>query len=315
MAEVVHPGENIRNWTGSRSEDGFPEYNVTWTVQATGKEGPAAVMAATGLPAVGSAYNFFTDADAWAFCTPYLKVKSLTPGEAKPGAKVLWEVQQKFKTLQETEVTVFTGDPLLEPPKISGSFVNRSYFYKQDHIGASIHNVAFEIVEVEGDKGYPTVRITINKPTLPLQTYSQAHNRVNDGNMWGLGLRQVKLDNISWERMPYVNNTFYFPTTFEFDINEETFDRDDIPQEGEKVLDGQWDEISGAWVNTAGANASDPADFIRMIDLNGNPMRGLLNESGNPLLNSTTLYLDTVKLYKEFNFFTLGIPSNLETGV
>jgi len=318
MAEVLAPGQSIKSWTLDRDERGHRTYNVTWHVLADGKEGPGVVMEATGLPTIGSVWNFFGELDPWAFCTPYLKVRPVKQGHASVQAgrdKTLWLVDQKFSTLPlERCNDTSIENPLAEPDQISGSFVTRSFLYDRDRNDNPIKTISFERVQVEYPRGYPTVQITQNKLSLPLSQYSEAHNSVNELSMWGLDPRTIRLDNISWERRLYATCFYYYPTTFEYDIDIDTFDLSDVPQESEMVLDGQWDETSGLWVNVAGVSqpSTDPTDYIRFIDKNGNPGRTYLNAAGNPAIDEATIaYLPKIEISDEYNFFLLGMPTTL----
>lgn len=245
MTAAVH-NSGLRVWDGGRDDQGFREFSVTNLVKTTDvMDGPYVVMNAAGLPAIGSIWNFGNDVDTWAFCQPYMRVsrhKQLTDGEKG----VWWEVTQKFSTkpisrCQDTPVE----DPLLEPQKVSGNFGKYTIEAVYDRNGNLLKSSSHEQIrgrQVEFDNNKPSVVIQQNVANLGLSTFSQMIDTVNDGPMWGLSARMIKLSNAPWERKFYGKCHIYYTRTLEFDIDYKTFDRVAL-DEGTKVLRGHW--ISG----------------------------------------------------------------------
>ena len=316
MSAAVHNGGR-RVWGGRRDSDGFREYTITNLVKTTDvADGPKTVMFAAGLPAIGSVWNFGNDIDVWAFCYPDMEVRrhpAIAPGEKG----LWWEVDQKFSTkpltrCQDTQVE----DPLLEPQKVSGNFGKFTIEAVYDRFGNRIVSSSHEPLrgrQVEFDNNKPSVVIEQNVVNLGLSTFAQMIDTVNDGPMWGLPARCVKLSNAPWARKYYGQCNIYYTRIFEFDIDYNTFDRTGT-DEGTKALRGHWDKNSASptyrqWVVDSGVSAANPAHFDRYKDWNGENVRGALNGAGVPIYTEGTAGEIDIEYYGQSNFFVLGIPA------
>jgi hypothetical protein len=323
MTATVKTG--IRVWEGERDDEGHRTFTVTHLVETSSKnDGPYTVMMASGLPAVGSTWNFGNDNDTWAFCYPYMKI-SRAP-EIKEGEWVrFWRVDQKFSTKPLSRCQTSTiSDPLSEPQQLSGSFTKYTKEATYNRFGAVIRSSSWEPFQgqqVEFDANRPTVKIGQNVTSLGLSTFANMIDTVNDSTLWGMSRRCVKLSNVNWERKLYGTCTYYYTRTFEFDIDAKTFDRY-VVDEGNKVLNGHWDKLTGNWtLDKIGGSAPDknnPRHFIKAIDRAGNPIRLPLNGAGEPLGIPQTgtgvgesLHQLKIEYYPESNFLSLGIPSSL----
>lgn len=240
MTAAVRGGPRI--WGGSRDDEGYREFTVRHIVKTTNKaDGPYMVMFAAGLPAIGSVWNFGNDLDVWAFCYPYMKVDLHQHKEGDP--HYWWAVDQKFSTkplsrCQDTQVE----DPLLEPQQVSGNFGKYTIEAVYDRFGSLIKSSSHEQIrgrQVEFDNNKPSVTIRQNVASLGLSTFAQMIDTVNDGPMWGLSERMVKLSNAPWERKVFGQCRYYYTRTFDFDIDYKTFDRRAL-DEGTKALNGHW---------------------------------------------------------------------------
>lgn len=298
---------------GGKDDDGHRTYNVSHRVEADWVPGiavgPAEVMNTPGLPLPGSFWLMDNDIDIWAFCYPFMDCK---PHAHKEGHPVqFWTVNQKFSTkpLKRCQDTTIEN-PLLEPFKISGSFVKYSKEAAKHFNGEMIKSSSHEPLKgpaVEFDRNRPTVRIEQNVASLELDIFSQMIDCLNDAPLWGLGPRCIKLSQPSWTRQLYGTCTFYYTRVFEFDIDYDTFDRE-APDEGTKVLRGHWrfkpKASVGTGTGTANQNAwvldlidgnvpdhTNPSHFCRYKDRNGENARTLLNGYGLPA--ETTVMLGT----------------------
>lgn len=295
------------SWSLSRDNEGQREYTITFLVEALAGDGPLSVARSAGLPAIGDAWAYGNDSDPWAFCMPYTEVKAV---KSDPGEQVIfWNVTKKFSTIplrrcQSTEIE----NPLLEPQKISGSFVDGKKKVTKDRNGDPIQTTSFEPVHVEVPETLPTVRIEQNVLNLQLDVFSPMIQTVNNATLWGLAARKIRLAGASWERKFYGVCTVYYTRVFDFEVNFNTFDRDDVPDKGRKLIRGAWND-SNTYVAEGGASATNPADYITGVDRNGNPTEHYLTTAGLP--SSSETYLDTVELFDESNFSLLGIPSSL----
>jgi hypothetical protein len=327
MSGVLH-GTGPISKEGDRDEEGFREYKVVWLVKAAYLDGPYVVLQTPGLPSVGSYYSIGNDSDPWAWCRAGTKIKS---HQAKAGEDTrYWTVEQTFSNKppgskdkdKERCQDVQIEDPLLEPPKVSGNFVNRS----EEAVTASvvkvkkgdgtitrtdtnlpIRNSAGELLrgpQVEFEKGYPTVSIEQNVSNLQLALCSSLINGVNDAPLWGLSTRMIKLSQFSWSRHYQGICSVYYTRKFEFEVNDKTFDRDAL-DEGTKCRQGHWD--------AAGAYVVDNANkFVRALDAHDNPIRVVLNGDGRPLdVDITDPGKVHIEKYPEVNFLSLGIPTTL----
>lgn len=315
MSASVKGGPRV--WSGERDDEGFREYKVVHLVKCTSvNDGPSVVMLASGLPAIGSVWNFGNDLDTWAFCYPYMKVSIHQEKEGDPN--LWWRVEQKFSTrpltrCQDTPVE----DPLLEPQKVSGNFRNFTIEAVYDRNGNLIKSSSHEQIrgrQVEFDNNKPSVVVQQNVASLGLSTFAQMIDTVNDGPMWGLPARCVKLSNAPWERKYYGTCNIYYTRTFEFDIDYDTFDRT-VLDEGTKVLHGHWDTTTEVWtldnINGSPPSASNPTHFDRYKDKFGENTRTILDGAGKPITSVASAGQIDVEYYEESNFFTLGIPTSL----
>lgn len=263
-----------------RDAEGYRTYKATIRVVSDNlTDGPLTALLAPGLPAPGAAWTFGTEIDAEVWCRPDSSVKRAS--EYKDGDPVnQWDVELTFSNKplppnQERCNSTTTGDPLLEPQKVSGTFVKYTEEATYDRFGNSIVSSAWEPFtgpSVEFDKGRPTVKIQQNVPDLQLGLCASFMDCVNDAPLWGLPARCVKLSNFSWERHFYGSCYVYYSRTFDFDIRYDTFDRSLVDQ-GTMVLRGHWDTdpnslTYGTYVVDGGLTADeyDPGKFIRFKD-------------------------------------------------
>jgi len=307
-----------RKWSLTRSEEGHRNYTITHLVEtSTSSDGPAIVILTPGLPAIGSFWSFDNDVDLWAFCTPQRKV---TIHQAKEGDPVtIYAVESNFTTRPFNRCNTTTiEDPILEPQKISGSFVKYTKEAIRDNTGARLKNSSHEQIrgpQAEIDANRPSVHIEQNVLDLELDVFSPLVDNVNNNSMWGLSARKIKLSNVSWERRHYGSCFVYYTRAFDFDIDFNTYDRN-IFDEGTKVLEGKWtDADPPVWDTSLGQISSpdinNPTHFVRYTDPNGNNIRGMLNGSAVPLTVAASPFITTYKIYPETNFFVLNIPTIL----
>lgn len=294
-------------WEGSRTEEGHRDYTVKFKVETDNTaDGPQAVTFAAGLPAVGDPWTFGNDNDAWAFCTPFLKIEPLIDDEAGH----FWTIEYKFTTRPLVRCgTTQIDNPLSEPDRIGGSFTHGDKKATKDRFGNLIQTTSFEPVPVEFDHDLPEVRIEQTVANLELDLFSPMVNNVNNATLWGLGPRKIRLSNVAWERRLYGVCTFYFVRTLDFDVDFDTFDREDIPNKGKKLLNGTWNDNGTTYRLDDFANVNNADDYIVGVDPKGNPTEYFLATDGTP--SSSPTFLPKVEYHDESNFLLLGIPSSL----
>lgn len=306
--------------TGGRDEEGHREYRITHLVASALNDGPQQVMDASGLYAVGSYWNWGNDTDAWAWCRPEM---SISMYEHKKGEQEkLWKATQLFSTKPIDRCqTTSINNPMMEPQKVSGSFVKFVREVTRDKDGFPVTNSSHEYFrgsQLEFDHNKPTVKIEQNTSFLGLGDFSSMVDRVNGVPMWGLGTRRVKLSNVTWQRKIYGSCTYYYTRVFEFDIDYYTFDRV-VLDEGTKVLHGEYNSDGEYEVTDIGdvtPSVNNPQHFIQHKDTNGENCRVILNGAGLPANtklvnggNSGDPATRTIQYYSEANFFLLGIPT------
>jgi hypothetical protein len=293
------------DWRREDTSEGHRKYTITWLCTTTSAtDGPQTAAGAGGLAAIGAAWAYGGDSDAWATCTPELRARPTITNE--PG--LWWVVEQVFATPGHPDLNRercqddAVENPLLEPDRISGSFVKYTKEATEDRHGDKIKSSSHEMFRgaaVEFDENRPTVSIGKNVGTLPIATFSGMVDTVNSGAMWGVGARHVKLSGVSWERLMYGSCNFYYDITYDFDIRDDDlgFDRK-IIDEGTKVL-------------TPGGDKTKPEDFMVYKDVNGENTRVLLDGNGEPLKDGANPFEIEIEYYDESNFLSLGIPASL----
>ena len=284
MAAVVLNGQ--RAWKMTRDEEGHRVYKITFVVQCDSLDGPATALQAPGLPVFGTYWIIDNDVDLWAWCRWDAEVEPDKDDEPNEFFFVTFTFSTKppDSPCKNNEVE----DPLQEPPKISGSFVSYSEEATFDRFGNPLLNSAFERLrgpQVEFDGNRPQIKIEMNVPDLDLATLAVSANTVNDAPLWGMPPRCVKLSGIDWEQKYYGQCCTYYTLHLTFDMRYDTFDRD-TTDEGTKVLNGQWDTVSGAWVllpiNGKPPDPTNPQHFIKFQGRDGNTAKCLLNGAGLP---------------------------------
>jgi len=290
-------------WSGSRDQDGHRTYRVRWQVVSNSSgDGPAAVMTTPGLPLPGTIWSLDNDIDMWAWCRPDMDIRPRHTSEPN----YYWDVEQTFSTKPPDlgkpgtpggrgEPITCSGstiqNPLLEPPRISGTFAKYTREITHDIFNRPIRSSSHEPLRgaaLEFDEARPTVNIEMNFPFLN-QLIFQAINHINLGPMWGCPARTIKCANITWERKYYGSCFRYYTLRFEFEINYETWDRW-AQDEGSRVLNGKWNATRSEWltVKIGGKlpNPRNPAHFVEVKDRFGNnaPDKILLDGAGKPYI-------------------------------
>lgn len=300
-------------WEVDVDEEGHREYTLLTLVQSATTDGPAAILQTPGLALPGSYWSVFGDSDPWAICKANAKVSMV----AQKTVNYWWTVEQKFSTkgnpkkCQDEKIE----DPLLEPQKVSGSFLRSQKEAVYDRFGLPIKSSSHEQLRGESvkfDEMNPTVKIEQNVPDLQLPLLASMRNSVNDAPLWGMSARCVKVVGISWERLFHGGCYVYYKRSFDFEINDETFDRD-VLDEGTKVLNGHWNLLTGDWtldnIDGGPPNPNYPSHFNRYKDRNGENAKVILDGLGKPITDDTEPGSIHIEKYNEANLLLLGIPS------
>jgi len=308
-------------WGMQRDSEGHRNFHITFLVEVDSKsDGPAVAFQANGLPVPGAVWAFSNDVDNWAWCQLDAEVEM----EKQDPDCVHFHLTFHFSTrpLRFDRGHNLAGipgfgdssggdlgptDPLIEFPKVSGSFVKFTEEGTQDRFGRPIRTSSHEQIrgaQNEWDDQRPTIRIEWNTPLFEdvALVYSM-RNCVNPFPLWGFDRRCIRLVPVSWERKFHGVVQQYFTIIVDFEINESTWDRD-LLDEGTKVLQGDWDRTEGSatyhqYVPAVDENGEDlnpynPVNFQRFKDWNDENARVVLNGAGLPFNpESSAIYKDT----------------------
>jgi hypothetical protein len=249
-------------WSSSWDEEGHRTYKVKWLCYGSTNEGPARASECPGLPLPGSFWFLGVDLDEWAWCRA---TRSVTPLVSDGDPNVWWIVEQEFSTKppnrkQQRCQDVKVEDPLLEPPKLSGSTTKYQQEAVLDAAGQPIVTSAGEPIrgpQAEFDETRYSIRIEQNVPTpdLAINIPYQLKDCINSTPLWGFPARCVKLTKTDWVRQFWGACEVYYKRTLEFDVwlildQDSTsptyqqyvsgFDRT-LVDEGSLMLRGRWD--------------------------------------------------------------------------
>jgi len=139
-------------------------------------------------------------------------------------------------------------DPLLEPWKLSGSYIQTTRRTSVDKNGANVTNSADEPILFDVPSGYDSLIMNGNTATISLTTRAANVTKSNSTAMWGLAVRQVYLNQWSWD-IAYRGTTPYFVNRLEWWIAR--------PISGTPTNDGLWNE----WVVDWGTQTKDAVIF------------------------------------------------------
>lgn len=303
-------------------EKGHRTYTVTNLVEVDPGDGPQIAGDCPDLPRPGEIWNYGNDFDVWATCKPD---KAITIHQEQQGDHpTVFRVEQRFSTkgsdrCQDNPV----GDPCLEPPGISGSFVQYERQPIRDRHGNILLTSSKELLQVIETRANATVRIEQNvyDLQLPLLTYMLNIAPLNAHYLWGMKPRHVKLASASWSHKLSGSCNSYYNRVLDFEVSFEGHDQEYVDK-GTRVLDGKWTWNSTTeqydWtlkkIGGKKPRAAVPSSYIKPFDVQGRPLEEVtLDGKGGPLLtdNFEDLVTITPEIGGESNMFLLGIPAYL----
>jgi hypothetical protein len=289
-----------RTWSATSDENGFLDYKITYRVHSDVWDGPTNVLFTPGLPLYGSWWIVDGDVNLWAWRRWDAEVKPLVSDEPNEDWDVTYTFSTKWPSPKEGDrphANDPPGDPRLDPPKVSGSFVRYSQEATNDRFGNPIFNSAYELLrgnQVEFDRNRLQIRLEFNSSYLPLTYLMAMADTVNAYPLWGVPARCVKLSEPDFELSFFGQGTYYWKIKLVFDIDYGTWDRD-LLDEGTKCLHGEFDvgpKGTGNWMLKAVGKDSlgnpippdpyNPQHYSRFKDRNGEPCRVVLNGHGLP---------------------------------
>jgi hypothetical protein len=290
----------LHTWSGDIDSEGHRTYKLVWRIRTLTSEGPATVFQCPGLPTPGSLYLISADVDLWAWCLQGLGVRPEKEGEQNE----YWRVEQSFSTKPPSSDkqrcnTNPIEDPLLEPPKIGGSFVQKTEEGIKDRFGNPITTSSHEQIRGQSNEwdadGGDSVNIEMNVADLNLGLLAQMKNWLNDAPLWGLPSRCIKFSRYTWGIVYNGSCSHYYTWHLEFEVNRNGFDRD-LLDEGTKALKGHWDiRGSGCTLNittsggaitaatiTAGGTGYVKSGTVNLIVTGGGGTGGVVRVTTNP---------------------------------
>lgn len=335
---IINPvgGQGFDSWSLERDQRGHRSYKLRFLVGSNDPyDGPNRVLATPGFPLPGSFWVIGNDVDVYAWCRWNASVKKRAEDDVGgsfplPDYSIIWECELTFSTAPDESWcrTVQAEDPILEPVKINGGTVKYQEEATFDLLGNQLVTSSFEQMrgpQVEFDKHRGTVHIEYNHPyPLNYNFFAGFVDNVNSSTLWGNPPRTVKLSKFDFDKKFWGPCTPYATLKFDFDVNTNVdpatglilgHDRLAL-DEGTKVLNGHWDEVTGLWVldNIDGLppDPSNPDHFIRFQDRNGNNARVVLNGAGLP--SDPTNGPPGFRLIQKYpgnDFLLLGVPATL----
>lgn len=302
-----------REWELDVDDDGFKMYTVTWFAETSSPfEGPNAVFNTPGLFATGSIWQFednegnVEEEDQNALCLPNIKISPVVRGEPN----WWWTIQQFFSNKpvtalrQDNEI----GSPATIPPKVRGTYVKHTIEAMKDKDYKPILNTAFQRIRgkaAEFDKSNQTIVVELMRPQL--DNFDDYIDHVNDRPIWGKPVRAVKLSNITFERLVYGVDTFYYNSILDFDT--------DI------VLDENQEKVSGfdrrvpnvSTLELTGNDKDDPDSYTSILQVGDNDRTEKILDpnTGVPWNRQGPVPTIKIQYYPEANFFDLGVPATL----
>lgn len=321
-------------------ESGHRTFTAKYKVAHDIDEGPLAIESADGLPAIGDHWepDELDEIDEYARRTPYAKCTYMVEGErANYSIVEIHFTTKPIKRCQDTQIE----NPLLEPPKISGSFIEQTMKAVYDIALNPVMNSAGERMDVEIEASSLTVDISVNVDESPISLIATMLHKLNDAELWGLPAKCIKLSTASWETLYWGVCTKYYKLNMGFKIRAPYSIDSGIPIRRKKnpgdptsteyewvVEPGNVTTTVGGWVYAAydrsagrvrqpGANASSQMNTILQRDQMGDTVDGfLLDGKGKQAVRdpNTGLYNSAIvifEFYKTANLLELPIPDEL----
>lgn len=284
----------------SVDDDGHRTYDVIYHLYASSVSENAQAVYAYALTTVPpyTPYTLGVDADARAYARRPKSVKRI----AWEKSRLKWEVIIPFSTkpMKRCADTDFEN-PLDEPPKLSGSFLRNLITADHDRFLSPLSNSADEPEFTEVDDSRDTLVVEFNTDQVYLALRAQMRDKVNDAAIWGLGRRQVKLSQWSWDVLYFGSCFPYARNRLEFEININQWDFVRIDQ-GYRIKDG--------------VDAAGNQKYRKLMDGRDQPLQKprLLDGAGNLLAAGAGAVLNTNEVIFEADFgqlVAIGVPDPL----
>ena len=215
-----------------------------------------------------------------------------------------WVVTCGFKTptpgLYSSIDPTIVDDPLLQPTKWRGSFVQFLRSVTHDKDGTQIKNTAgdaFIDPPITMDDSKLSIIASKNYAEADMPDWATFVNSVNDDAWWGFGSRKIKVQSIEWDQFFFGSVAFY-RVDFHFLVDFENWDI--------KPLHAGFYELEGG-----------TGDRARILDKYGAPVAvpWPLNSDGSKLtqaeIDTDSEVYGAFRCYREKDYATLGLPATL----
>lgn len=311
----------IVDWHGGWDEEGYRSYSLKLLVESDSTwDGPANISLASGIPAVGAAWNFLSDVDLGVWCRPERSIDPVLQNEPNRH----WFVELNFNNKPIRRCADSVDNPLLEPPQVSITFSRYTILIRYDQDGKAVISSSYEFLPDdvrEADQPRPRVAITRNTATSSLAAATALLANIpgqpgplNSSIMWGLPARTIRLANFTSNDRWYGSCIKYYEETFEFEIEYDTW--------WPWSFDVGYRHFEPADPDKLYADADPRTDFVGNLcpdrDAEGNetgtksgPYLQYLDGEGRILDDYTAPVKQRLKKYGESNLLLLGIPSSL----
>lgn len=198
------------------------EYTLVYQVVTALGDGPIVARDAPGVPKPRAPFSYAGDVDPRA----YLINKRARLREADKTARI-WRVTCNYSSQPQSSCADQIQNPLTKPTEWSGSFFQSQAIAVKDKDGEAILNAAGQVYDPPpmGDDSRPTIRAVKNFPYLDITLWKSYKDAVND-DLW-LGVipaREAKIQSIVWGQSYSANCTPFYPVTFDFSLDDETYD-------------------------------------------------------------------------------------------
>jgi len=299
------------------NDEGHRVYTVEFRVTTNSKDdGPKSVLVggrafATPLPAAGAVYSFGNDIDLYATADPIPAVDLVD----EKALLRYWKVTYTYTTVPRKRCqTAEIEDPTAEPWEVDGDSDEWTEEARaaRDSAGTSVVPVESSSHEpftgkaVEVFKTRRRLTLTKNYSAISTAWVDAYEGTVNSATITICGQtyapRTVRIRKIRWTRRRWGTCTYYYPTTFNLDINLNTHDLQ------------PWDMGRKHYVGPVGAG-EDREDRENFATIREEPAGDLTTEpyfldgNGNILGASATPVSSRFRHYDEANFSVFGFPA------
>lgn len=171
MAATV-TGDRVASLGGDRTQGGHRTYQRVIRVATNNRmDGPLTVRTAAGVPQIGTAFSFGTDADPTAFVRRIL---------VRQVSKYIWEVTCDYSS-QDYDPVQDVANPLMRPPRRQWGSVGFSQGLYEDLDGNAVVNSRGEPYDppVERERSIQVYTVVRNEPFFDAMSAYQYADAVN----------------------------------------------------------------------------------------------------------------------------------------